>query len=64
MKKQRVPQQREAPRKNGERVDLDELLLDVDKDELLNLYDEAAVELLQVARSDGHFADRDPDATA
>ena len=45
-------------------MDLDELLRDVDKDELLELYDEAAVELLQVARSDGHFADRDPDATA
>ena len=41
-------------------MDLDELLSDVDHDEMLRLYDEAAEELLQVAISDGHFADRDP----
>ena len=41
-------------------MDLDELLRDVDLDELLRLYDEAAEELMQVAISDGHFADRDP----
>jgi len=45
-------------------VDLDELLRDVDKDELLRLYDEAAEELLQVARCDGHFSDRDTRAIA
>ena len=39
-------------------MDLDELLRDVDKDEVLRLYDEAAEELLQVARSDGHFTNR------
>ncbi len=41
-------------------MDLDELLSDVDTDEMLRLYDEAAEELLQVAISDGHFADCDP----
>ena len=41
-------------------MDLDELLRDVDLDEMLRLYDEAAEELMQVARSDGHFAGRDP----
>ena len=41
-------------------MDLDKLLSDVDLDEMLRLYDEAAEELLQVAISDGHFADRDP----
>lgn len=40
-------------------MDLDELLSDVDLDELLRLYDEAAEELMQVALSDGHFAGRD-----
>ena len=42
------------------KVDLDKLLSDVDLDEMLRLYDEAAAELMQVAISDGHFADRDP----
>ncbi|MCE2450591.1 MAG: hypothetical protein J4F35_20215 [Candidatus Latescibacteria bacterium] len=42
-------------------MDLDALLSDVDLDEMLRLYDEAAEELLQVAISDGHFA---PSATA
>ncbi|MEE3258747.1 MAG: hypothetical protein VX293_06020 [Candidatus Latescibacterota bacterium] len=41
-------------------MDLDELLRDVDRDEVLRLYGEAAEELLQVAKSDGHFADCDP----
>ena len=41
-------------------MDLDALLSDVDLDEMLRLYDEAAEELMQVAISDGHFADRDP----
>ena len=41
-------------------MDLDALLRDVDLDEMLRLYDEAAEELLQVAISDGHFADHDP----
>ena len=41
-------------------MDLDKLLSDVDLDEMLRLYDEAAAELMQVAISDGHFADRDP----
>ena len=45
-------------------MDLDELLRGVDKDELLRLYDEAAEELLQVARSDGHFSDCDTKAIA
>ena len=40
-------------------MDLDELLRDVDRDEVLRLYGEAAEELLQVALSDGHFADWD-----
>ncbi len=43
-------------------MDLDELLRDVDRDEVLRLYGEAAEELLQVALSDGHFADCDPGA--
>ena len=41
-------------------MDLDKLLSDVDLDEMLRLYDEAAEELMQVAISDGHFTDRDP----
>ena len=41
-------------------MDLDKLLSDVDLDEMLRLYDEAAEELIQVAISDGHFAGRDP----
>lgn len=44
-------------------MDLDELLRDVDLDEMLRLYDEAAEELMQVARSDGHFAGRAPGET-
>jgi hypothetical protein len=40
-------------------VDLDQLLSGIDRRELLEHYDEAAVQLLQVALSDGHFADRD-----
>ena len=42
-------------------MDLDELVRDVDRDEVLRLYNEAAEELLQVARSDGHFAGCDPE---
>ena len=49
-----------ANRKNRCKVDLDKLLSDVDLDEMLRLYDEAAEELMQVAISDGHFADRNP----
>ena len=36
-------------------MDLDKLLSDVDLDEMLRLYDEAAEELMQVAISDGHL---------
>lgn len=45
-------------------MDLDKLLSDVDLDEMLRLYDEAAEELIQVAISDGHFAGRDPSEIA
>ena len=36
--------------------DPEELLANLDIDELLGYYDEAAHQLLEVARSDGHFA--------
>ena len=41
-------------------MNLDELLRDVDPDEVSRLYGEAAGDLLEVALSDGHFADHDP----
>lgn len=42
-------------------MDLEQLLSGVDRRELLEHYDEAAAQLLQVALSDGHFADRNAD---
>ena len=40
-------------------MNADELLRDVDLDELLAAYDQAARRLLEVARQDGHFSGRD-----
>lgn len=43
-------------------MDLDQLLSDIDRRELLEHYDKAAVQLLEVALSDGHFADKNTGA--
>ena len=40
-------------------MDVDKILQDVDLDELLATYDQAACRLLEVARQDGHFEQRD-----
>jgi hypothetical protein len=41
-------------------LDVDEILNNLDLDELLATYDQAACRLLEVARQDGHFEQRDP----
>ena len=43
-------------------MEAEELLAQLDLDELLATYDQAACRLLDVARQDGHFADWDPAA--